>query len=122
MKKLSKKILAGVLAIFCATHFVPNVTLTTIPEKSVYFGIKITKNWQASILIGVFLGLLIFFIKPILNFFTFPFRIITFGLFSLVLDMAIIWILDVIFPELKIEGFTALLGTTVIVVVFSAIL
>jgi uncharacterized membrane protein YvlD (DUF360 family) len=47
-------------------------------------------------------------LKPILDKITWPLKIITLGLFSLVLNMAIIWFLDLIFLELVIAGFLPL--------------
>jgi len=115
MRNLFWQILISVLAIFLATKFVPGVSLGIIPGKSVYFGIKFTEDWQILIFIGIALGLINFFIKPILNLITLPLRILTFGLFSLIINMAIIFFLDVIFPELEISGISALFFTSLIV-------
>ena len=114
MKKLFWQILVSTLAIFLAIKFVPGVTLKVIPGKSVYFNIKFTQDWQILIFIGVFLGLVNFFVKPILNLITLPLRILTFGIFSLIINMAIIFLLDVIFPELEISGISALFFTSLI--------
>ena len=115
MRNLFWQILISILAIFLATKFVPGVSLQIIPGKSVYFGIKFTEDWQILIFIGIALGLINFFIKPILNLITLPLRILTFGLFSLIINMAIIFFLDVIFPELEISGISALFFTSLIV-------
>ena len=115
MKNLFWQILVSILAIFLAVKFVPGVSLDVIPGKSVYFGIKFTQDWQILIFIGIVLGLINFFIKPILNLITLPLRILTFGLFSLIINMAIIFFLDVIFPELEISGISALFFTALIV-------
>ena len=115
MRNLFWQILISILAIFLATKFVPGVSLQIIPGKSVYFGIKFTEDWQILIFIGIALGLINFFIKPILNLITLPLRILTLGLFSLIINMAIIFFLDVIFPELEISGISALFFTSLIV-------
>jgi putative membrane protein len=122
MRKLFWQIIAGILGIFLATKFIPGVSLNVIPGKSIYFGIEFTQDWQILIFIGIVLGLINFFIKPILNLITFPLRILTFGLFSLILNMAIVFFLDIIFPELKIVGFFSLLLTTLIISLLSIIL
>jgi putative membrane protein len=114
MKKLFWQIVASILTIFLAVKFVPGVTLQVIPGKSVYFGIRFTQNWQILIFIGIILGLINSFIKPILNLITLPLKIITLGLFSLILNMAIFFFLDVIFPELKIAGLSPLFFTVLI--------
>jgi putative membrane protein len=122
MKKLFWQILVSILAIFLAVKFVPGVTLNVLPGKSVYFGIKFTQDWQILILIGIVLGLINFFIKPILNLITLPLRILTLGLFSLVINMAIIFFLDIIFIELDISGISSLFFTTLIVGILNLLL
>ena len=114
MEKLFWHIVAGILGIFLAVKFVPGVSLEVLPESS-FFGIKLTQFWQILILVGGILGLINFFIKPILDKITLPLKILTFGLFSLILNMVIIWILDILFLEFQILGFIPLFWTTIIV-------
>lgn len=64
--------------------------------------------------IGAFLGILNGIAKPLINKIAFPLRIITLNLFSIVIAMAMVWIADIIFPELEITGISALFWTTVI--------
>ena len=114
MEKLFWRIVAGILGIFLAIKFVPGVSLEVLPDSS-FFGIKLTQFWQILFLVGGILGLINFFIKPILDKITLPLKILTFGLFSLILNMVIIWILDILFLEFQILGFIPLFWTTVIV-------
>ncbi len=115
MERLVWSILAGILAIFLATRFVPGVSLEIIPGQSVFFGVVLTQRWQILILVGAVLGLINFFIKPILDKLTFPLKILTLGLFSLILNMAVIWFLGILFPEFEIKGLIPLFWTTLIV-------
>jgi putative membrane protein len=119
MVNLFWQIVVSILGIFLATKFVPGVSLKVIPGGSVYFGVTFTQDWQMLIFVGIVLGLVNFFIKPILNLITLPLRILSLGFFSLILNMAIIFFLDVIFPELKIVGLSALFFTTLIIWVLS---
>ena len=114
MEKLFWRIVAGILGIFLAVKFVPGVSLEVLPESS-FFGIKLTQFWQILILVGGILGLINFFIKPILDKITLPLKILTFGLFSLIINMVIIWILDILFLEFQILGIISLFWTTIIV-------
>jgi putative membrane protein len=114
MEKLFWRILSGILGIFLAVKFVPGVSLEVLPESS-FFGIKLTQFWQILILVGGILGLINFFIKPILDKITLPLKILTFGLFSLIINMVIIWILDILFLEFQILGIISLFWTTIIV-------
>lgn len=115
MGKLLWHIIGGILALFLAVKFVPGVTLEIIPGKSTFFGIILTENWQILLVIGVILGLINFFIKPILSKITLPLKILTLGLFGLILNMALIWFLEIMFREFQIMGLWPLFLTTVIV-------
>jgi len=46
---------------------------------------------------------------------TFPFRILTFGLFSLVINMVMVWTVDILFPELVIQGIVPLFWLSIII-------
>ncbi len=115
MNRLILQIIAGILGIFLATKFVPGVSLEVVPGQSSLFGIEFTASWQILLLIGSVLGLINFFIKPVLKMITLPLRILTFGLFSLVINMVMVWTVDILFPELVIQGIIPLFWTTVII-------
>jgi uncharacterized membrane protein YvlD (DUF360 family) len=114
MAKIIWQIVGGILGIFLADRFVPGVSLKVIPGQSSFFGITLTGYWQILVLVGGILGLINFFIKPILDKITLPLKILTFGLFSLILNIGIIWFLDVLFLELDIVGLAPLFWTTLI--------
>ena len=113
MKKLIWQIIGGILGIFLAQRFVPGISLNVLPE-SKFFSYHLTQKWQMIVLVGGSLGLINFFIKPILDKITLPLKLLTFGLFSLILNMAIIWFLDLLFLELDIVGLFSLFLTTLI--------
>ncbi|MCK4520896.1 phage holin family protein [Candidatus Parcubacteria bacterium] len=100
-KELVLKIIAGIIGIWLAAQFVS--------------GVEIIDSWQIFILAGLILGLINYFIKPILNLIALPLRILTLGLFSLVINMGIIWVIDVLFVEIDIQGIAPLFWTTLIV-------
>ena len=108
MVKLIFQAIAATAGLWLAVRFVP--------------GVEFVGEIKYLILAGVVLGIINFFIKPILNLVTLPLRIITFGLFSLIINMALIWIIDVVFPELIIQGIIPLFWTTLIVWVVSTFL
>jgi len=101
MRELILQIIAGILGLWLAVQFV--------------FGVEFTGEIKYLFLAGVILGLLNFFLKPILNFITLPLRLLTFGLLGLVINILIIWLVDIIFSELKIVGIIALFWTTLII-------
>jgi len=114
MKKLLFQILSAGVGLLLATIFIPGVTVTVFSDSN-FYGIPLTANWQLFILLGFILGLLNFFVKPILNVITLPLRIITLGLFGFVINMALVWALDYIFRELSITLYLPLLYTTLII-------
>jgi len=122
MTKLFLQIIAGILGIFLATKFVPGVSLEIIPGQSSLFGIEFTAAWQILVLVGGVLGLINFFLKPVLKIITLPLRMLTFGLFSLVINMLMVWVVDVLFLELVISGLQPLFWTTVIIWLISLLL
>ncbi len=89
MKKLLFNIVSAGLGLWLATMFVQEVKIAVLPDSN-FFGINLTSQWQLFLLFGIILGLLNFFVKPILNVITLPLRIITLGLFSFVINMACI--------------------------------
>jgi putative membrane protein len=101
MVKLIFQAIAGTLGLWLAVKFVP--------------GVEFVGEIKYLIIAGVVLGLINFFIKPLLKILTLPLRVLTLGLFSLIINMAIIWAVDVIFPELIIQGLIPLFWTTLIV-------
>ncbi len=101
MWSLFLQMVAGILGIFLAQRYVP--------------GVEFIGPWQTLVLAGVILGLINFFIKPILKIITLPLRILTFGLFSLIINMLMVWLVDIIFPELIIPGIIPLFWTSLIV-------
>lgn len=115
MERLFWHIIAGILTIFLVVRFIPGVALEVIPGKSTYFGIEFDQQWKLIILVGGILGLINFFVKPILNALTIPLKILTFGLFSLILNMGLIWSLEIVFEEFEISGIIPLFFTTIIV-------
>lgn len=102
------------LGIFLATIFIQGVRVTIFSDSN-FFGFPITATWQLFILFGLILGLLNFFVKPILDVITLPLRILTLGLFTFVINMALVFALDIIFGELSIGLYLPLIYTTLII-------
>ena len=114
MKSLFSQIIAAVAGLWTASSFVPGAIIE-INSESNFFGFPLTDEWQFFLILGILLGLLNFFVKPVLNVITLPLRIITLGFFSIVVSMAMIWVLDLMFLEISIPWLYPLLWTTLIV-------
>ena len=105
-KKLLLNILIGIISIYLATLFIPGVYL----EKN----LDLTGKIKVFLISGLILGILNYFLKPLLKFFTFPIIILTIGLFNLVINFFIIWLIDILIPQLYIVGFLPTLYTTIL--------
>ena len=113
--RLILQIIAGILSLWLAAQFVPGVTLEIIPGESEFLGIELIEKWQIFLLVGAVFGLINFFIKPVLKLITLPLRILTLGLFGFIINMLIIWVVDILFPELIIPGISPLFWTAIII-------
>jgi len=98
------QIISGILGLWLAKKFVPGVefngSIFIMPGR----GVEFDQLWGTLTFMGAFLGFLNFFVKPILDKITLPLRIITFNLFSLVISMGLIWVVDIFSKELIIKG------------------
>lgn len=114
MSKITAQIIAGIGGIWLASAFIPKVEVIapSFPRKLLYLA-----------LIGGAIGLVNFFVKPALDIITYPIRVLTLGLFSLILDMGVIWAIEIVFYDyLTIVGIIPLFWTTLIILVLSSIL
>jgi len=105
LSRLLFQIVAGILGLWLAIKFVP--------------GVEFQGTLNTLLLAGLVLGLINFFVKPIINKITLPLRILTLGLFSLVINMIMVEVVDILFPELIIEGIVPLFWTSLIIWVLS---
>jgi len=114
MRKLLSQIISAIAGLWVATLLSLGVVVRTYPDSN-FFGFLITAQWQMLLVLGLFLGLLNYFVKPLLKTLSLPFEIITLGLFTIVINAGLIWFLDMIFDELYVPWFLPLLYTTLII-------
>jgi putative membrane protein len=84
----------------------------------------IVNNFVVALIAAVIIGLVNAFIRPILRLLTFPITLLTFGLFTLVINALTLWLASVLTPGygFEIKGFLpALLGSIVLAIVSSII-
>lgn len=97
------RILGNTLALYVAVLLVP--------------GFLVTGGVEQYLLAGIVLGILNMTVRPILKLISFPFILLTLGLFTLVINAIILWLVDRVFPSVLIADFTALAWATVVVTV-----
>ena len=95
-------IISGILGLFLAAKYVS--------------GVEFTGTVQMLLIIGGVLGLINFLLKPILKTITLPLRILTLGLFTLIINMGLVWFVEILFPkDLEISGLIPLFWTTLVI-------
>jgi putative membrane protein len=105
MMQLVVYLLINALAIFVAAQILPGVVLDSV--------------WTA-FLVAIILGVVNVFLKPLLIVLTLPLTIVTLGLFTFVINAALILLVDFLVPGLVVQGFFwALLFSLVISLVSS---
>lgn len=88
--KFILRLLLSALAVIILSKVLPNVSVDT---------------YTTAIIVAVLLSLLNFIVKPILVLLTLPVTIVTFGLFLLVINAAIILLADYLIPGFTVNGF-----------------
>lgn len=93
--------LGTVAAVFLTVNLVPGITHTG--------------GWATILLVAVVWSVITLVIRPVLSILTLPITIITFGLFSLVLNAFLFYAMTWIVPGFEVAGFlTAFLGAFVL--------
>lgn len=105
MMRFLVRILANALAIYLAAYFVLNFN----------FPIRLPQDWKLLILAGFILAVLNTIIKPILKLISAPLIILTLGLFTIIINMATLWLLTQFVPEITIQGIWAYFWATIII-------
>jgi len=114
MRRLLSQVIAAVLGLWLATLFVHGVIIRTYPTSN-FFGFTLTAQWEIILVLGIVLGLLNYFLRPLLKALSLPLEIITLEIFTIIINMALIWLLDQIFDELYVPFFLPLLYTALII-------
>ena len=89
--KFVVQILVNGLAIFLADYLVP--------------GIVFQGDILTLFIAGLLLGLINFILKPIVKLISAPLIILTLGLFIIIINIALLWLLEYFVPDLTITGF-----------------
>lgn len=70
------------------------------------------EGWGSAFIGAIVLGLVNFFVRPVMVILTFPFTILTFGLFLLVVNALMLWLVSGLVPGIHLRGFgSAMLGS-----------
>ncbi len=78
-------------------------------------GFLVSGSWEQYLIAGLMLALLNMIVRPIIKLISFPLILLTLGLFTLIINILMLWILDYLVSFVTIEGFMALIWATIIV-------
>lgn len=101
--RLLVRVLAVAAALFLISRLIPGITI-----ESAYTAVVVSVLW----------GLLSITVRPILFILTLPINIVTFGLFSFILNALLFWFLSTIVEGFHVAGFIpALIGSALLAIV-----
>jgi len=103
VRSLIGQTLGGIAGIAIAAHIIK--------------GVQYDGQFSTLLLIGLVLGILNYLIKPLLELITFPLRLLTLNLFSIVIMMTLVWTADIVVarPQFEITGLEGIFWTAMIV-------
>ena len=98
--KIILKILVTVFALLLVANYVPGIEVV---------------SFYTALIVAVLLGVINLIVKPILFILTLPINIITFGLFTFVINALLFWFVATFVDGFSVDGFVpAFLGALVI--------
>lgn len=103
--KLLFSFFSNVLALGAAVYFVPGFTITP----------PFTVDPVPLLTVAGIFALLNVLVRPLLKLLLGPLILLTFGLGLIVVNMAMLWLLDILSLHITIQGFTTLFFATIII-------
>lgn len=98
--KLIIRLLITILALFIAAYLVPGITVS---------------SFYTALIVAIILGLVNLIFRPILLFLTLPINILTLGLFTLVINGLLFWLVASFVKGFSVSGFwSAFLGALIV--------
>jgi len=80
------------------------------------------EGWMAALAAAFLLGVVNALLRPLLILLTFPLTILTFGLFLLVINGIMLWLVAVLVPGFEVNGFLGALAGSLLISLVSWIL
>lgn len=118
MTRLLLTIAANGLGIYFAARFIPGFEFTPLETRSLT---GFTGTFLELAIAAIVFALINWTIRPIIKLITGPLIILTLGLFTFVVNLAMLWLLDFIIPGLIIQNLTALILGTVLLGLINAV-
>lgn len=84
-------------------------------------GIKL-KSYGTAIIVAIVYAFLSWLLGGIMTLLSLPLMIVTFGLFKLVINAALLWLTDALIPDFKINGLGTLFVAALLITLLDALL
>ncbi len=78
-------------------------------------GFVIRGSWEQYLIAGIVLAILNTIVRPVLKVISFPLIMLTLGLFTFVINILMLWLLDYLVSFVSIESIMALVWGTIII-------
>jgi len=99
-------------SIAVASYFLPFIIIS---------GNTIWDKFKIAFLAGLLLGLFNLLVKPIVKVLSLPINILTLGLFNIIINAGMLWIVDSIIKGLEIEGFWGYVLSSIVISIISIV-
>lgn len=99
-------------SISVASYFLPFIYIS---------GDLVWEKLRIAFLAGLLLGLFNLFVKPVIKLLSLPINILTLGLFNIVINAGILWIVDLILNGLRVEGFWGYIWSSLVISIISIV-
>lgn len=99
-------------SIAVASYFLPFIYIS---------GDSVWDRFKIAFLAGLLLGLFNLLIKPIVKLLSLPINILTLGLFNIVINAGMLWIVDLIIKGLDVEGFWGYVLSSLVISIISIV-
>lgn len=97
----------GGAAFWAVAHFIPGISIG---------------SWVTALILSLLWGLLGFTVKPVLMLLTLPINLLTFGLFTLVINGFLLWLLGGVIKGFEVDTFLhAIVGALLLSLLMAAI-
>ena len=86
-------------------HLIVNAALLLIVARLVT-GLRV-EGWGSAFIGALVLGLVNFFVRPVMVILTLPLTVLTLGLFLLIVNACMLWLVSVLVPGIRLRSFGA---------------
>ena len=100
-------------SISVASYFLPFIQIA---------GSSVLDRFRIAFLAGLLLGLFNMLIKPLIKLLSLPINILTLGLFNIIINAGMLWLVDLILGGLEVEGFWGYIWSSLVISIISIII